>query len=128
MSDNQNAQKDEDSPLSDKQRARSTTDSNRPIWPRRRGRKRRRKTCLNFGKIYEIFPGMNTEVLCQLSEVSELLPSKVRDLVTGAAAVQIAAFMNLAEEARQQRKKRGGQHQSHSKDAYVRSRGSHSHQ
>ena len=60
---------------------------------------------MNFGKVFEIFPGMNTEVLCQLSELSELLPSKARELVPEASAVQIAAFMNLAEDARQQRKK-----------------------
>ena len=48
---------------------------------------------------------MNTEALCKLSELSEWLPSKVRELVPEASAVQIAAFMNLAEDARQQRKK-----------------------
>ena len=60
---------------------------------------------MNFGKVFEIFPGMNTEVLCQLSELSEWLPSKVRELAPEASAVQIAAFMNLAEDARQQQKK-----------------------
>ena len=44
-------------------------------------------------------------VLCQLSELREQLPFKVRELVPGASAVQIAAFMNLVEEARLQRKK-----------------------
>ena len=58
---------------------------------------------MNFGKVFEIFPGMNTEVLCQLSELSEPLPYKVRELVPEASAVQIAAFINLAEDARQQR-------------------------
>ena len=60
---------------------------------------------MNFGKIFEIFPGMDTEVLCKLSELSERLPSKVRELVPEASPVQIAAFMNLAEDARQQRMK-----------------------
>ena len=48
---------------------------------------------------------MNTEVLCQLSELGEWLPSKVRELAPEASAVQIAAFMNLAEDARRQQKK-----------------------
>ena len=48
---------------------------------------------------------MDTEVLCKLSELSEWLPSKVRELVPEASPVQIAAFMNLAEDARQQRMK-----------------------
>ena len=60
---------------------------------------------MNFGKVFEIFPGLNTEVLCQLAELTEMLPSKVRELAPEASAVQIAAFMNLAEDARQQQKK-----------------------
>ena len=60
---------------------------------------------MNFGKVFEIFPGASTEVLCQLAELRDLLPSKVKELGPEASALQIAAFMNLAEEARQQRKK-----------------------
>ena len=60
---------------------------------------------MDFGKIFEIFPGLDTMVLCQLSELRQRLPSKVRELVPEASAVQIAAFMNLVEDDRQQRKK-----------------------
>ena len=60
---------------------------------------------MNFGKVFEIFPGVDTRVLCTLSELSERLPSKVRALVPEASAVQIAAFMNLVEEARNQQRK-----------------------
>ena len=60
---------------------------------------------MNFGKIFEIFPSVDTMVLCKLSELPKRLPSKVRELVPEASAVQIAAFMNLVEEARQQQKK-----------------------
>ena len=104
MSIDQNAQRDGDRAVLSNRNS-SSTSSNQLIWPRRRGRKRKRTSSLNFGKIYEIFPGMDTSVLCQLSELEERLPSKVRELVPEASAVQIAAFMNLVEEARQQRKK-----------------------
>ena len=109
MSNDKNAQLEEDSPEPDNQNASSTvavsTDSNQPIWPRGRGKKRKGRISLNFGKIFEIFPGMDTMVLCRLSELQERLPSKVRELVPEASAAQIAAFMNLVEEARQQQKK-----------------------
>ena len=109
MSNDQNAQRDVDSAVQGNRNSNSTsavsTDSNQPIWSHRRVRKRKRTSSLNFGKIFEIFPGMDTMVLCQLSELKERLPSKVRELVPEASAVQIAAFMNLVEEARQQRKK-----------------------
>ena len=48
---------------------------------------------MNFSKVYEIFPELSTDILCQLSELEEVLPSKVRQLVPGASAVQIAAFL-----------------------------------
>ena len=104
MSDNQNDKGDEQSTS-------STTDSeeNRPILSLEalgRQKKRSRKTCLNFGKVFEIFPGKDTKVLCQLAELSELLPSRVRALVPEASAVQITAFMNLVEDTRRQRKRR----------------------
>ena len=52
---------------------------------------------MNFTKVYEIFPELGTDILCQLSELEEVLPSKVRQLVPDASAVQIAAFLQLAE-------------------------------
>ena len=52
---------------------------------------------MNFTKVYEIFPELGTDILCQLSELEEVLPSKVRQLVPEASAVQIAAFLQLAE-------------------------------
>ena len=71
-------------------------------------KKRRRKTYINFAKIYEIFPGQDTSILCQLSELEEILPSSVYQLVPEASAVQIAAFLQLAEnEQRAQKEKRG---------------------
>ena len=52
---------------------------------------------MNFSKVYEIFPELGTDILCQLSELEEVLPSKVLQLVPEASAVQIAAFLQLAE-------------------------------
>ena len=89
MNNDQNAQREEDSQGQENQNSSAY----------------KRKSCLNFGKIFEIFPSMDTLVLCKLAELRERLPSKVRELVPDASAVQIAAFMNLVEEARQQQEK-----------------------
>ena len=52
---------------------------------------------MNFAKVYEIFPELGTDMLCLLSELEDILPSKVHQLVPEASAVQIAAFLQLAE-------------------------------
>ena len=67
-----------------------------PIEPTRRQKKRRRKTYIDFAKVYEIFPEQGTDILCQLSELEEVLPSGVHKLVPTASPVQIAAFLQLA--------------------------------
>ena len=44
-------------------------------------------------------------MLCKLSELEEILPSKVRELVPKASALQIAEFLKLAEDTATNRKK-----------------------
>ena len=83
----------------------TSTSSDSFILPRRRGRKRGRKTYLDFGKVFEVFPELDTDVLCKLSELDDIVPSKVRRLVPEASAVQIAAFMRLVEDTIQKQKK-----------------------
>ena len=51
---------------------------------------------MDFEKVFEIFPELDTQVLCQLSEMEEILPSEVYKLAPGASAVQITAFLRLA--------------------------------
>ena len=52
---------------------------------------------VNFAKVFEIFPELDTDILCKLSELEEIRPSAVLELVPGASPVQIAAFLQLAE-------------------------------
>ena len=47
--------------------------------------------------MYKIFPELDTDVLCKLSEMEDIRPSKVRELVPEASAAQIAAFLRIAE-------------------------------
>ena len=107
MSDNQNDEMGEDGhePEEPGSGADASTSSDSYILPRRRGRKRGRKTYLDFGKVFEVFPELDTDVLCKLSELDDIVPSKVRGLVPEASAVQIAAFMRLVEDTIQKRKK-----------------------
>ena len=90
-SNNQNAEMDEGSPVPEEPGSGSATsasdESDQPISPRGR-RKRRRKTYVYFVKVFEIFPGMDTDVLCKLAELDDIVPSKVRGLVPEASAVR----------------------------------------
>ena len=44
----------------------TSTSSDSFILPRRRGRKLERMTYLDFGKVFEVFPELDTDVLCKL--------------------------------------------------------------
>ena len=108
MSNIQNAEMDIGSPVPEEpssSAAISSSDSDKPILRLKRGKKRRKSSYVDFGKVYEIFPGMDTKVLGKLSELDDIIPSKVIELVPEASAVQITAFMKLAEDTAQKRKK-----------------------
>ena len=68
----------------------------KPIWPAGR-RKRRRLRYLNFSKFAGIFPEASTSVVCRLSEMVEMAPSKVMEIVQDATTAQIGDFLQMAE-------------------------------
>ena len=75
----------------------SESDS-KPIWPVGR-RKRRRLRYLNFSKVAGIFPEASAAVVCRLSEMVEIAPSKVMEVVPDASTAQIGDFLQLAEKS-----------------------------
>ena len=107
MSENQNEEMDEGSSSAEKSEANTSNGESEDqlIWPRGRGRKQRRITYLNFAKVFEIFPELNTDILCKLAELRDIRPSRVRGIVPDASAVQIAAFLQLAEDTATSRKR-----------------------
>ena len=67
-----------------------------PILPPIR-KKRRRITYVDFSKVAQIFPEASTKVLCKLSEMPVLAPSKVLEIVPDASKEQIGEFLKVAE-------------------------------
>ena len=60
-------------------------------------KKRRRITYVDFSKVAQIFPEESSKVLCELSEMPVLAPSKVLDIVPNASQEQIGDFLKVAE-------------------------------
>ena len=98
MIENQNEEQNESVRSIDSQDGNGTDSESddKPIWPDR-PKKRRRITQLNFARVTEIFPEQQADVHCKLSELENIRPSKVLELVPGASSAQIAAFLCLAE-------------------------------
>ena len=92
MNENQNEERNDRSRSA--KRSGSNNDNsesdNEPIEPNRR---RQSMTSLNFAKVMGIFPELDTDVLCKLSKLSDKRPSKVLELIPGASALQIGAFL-----------------------------------
>ena len=69
---------------------------NSPVLPPIR-KKRRRITYVDFSKVTQIFPEASTKVLCELSEMPVLAPSKVLEIAPNASKEQISEFLKVAE-------------------------------
>ena len=67
-----------------------------PILPPIR-KKRRTIPYVDFSKVAQIFPEASTKVLCKLSEMPVLAPSKVLEIVPDATKEQIGEFLKVAE-------------------------------
>ena len=58
----------------------------------------------HFKKVFEIFPELDTDVLCKLSEMVVISPSKVLKLVPNTSPAQLAEFLSVAEDSVSRRK------------------------
>ena len=105
MSENQNEKVDQEVIPVEEINADSTTiDSDGEVILPPRRKKRRRAVYLDFKKVFEIFPELDTDVLCKLSEMVVISPSKVLKLVPNTSPAQLAEFLSVAEDSVSRRK------------------------
>ena len=50
---------------------------------------------LNFKEVFSIFPDVNLAVLCKLSELRDISPTKILSLVPSATKQQMSMFLQL---------------------------------
>ena len=99
-------------------------ESDRPIVTLRR-QKRRRRSYMDPALILEAFPQIDPDVLCQLSELKQITPSKVLALVPNASSEDIADFFTKVKgrantsPAREQRNKSRSVHRGGSKSSLL---------
>ena len=99
-------------------------ESDRPIIPVRR-QKRRRRSYIDPSLILQAFPQIEPDVLCKLSELKQVTPSEVLALVPNASSEDIADFFaklkgsaNISP-AREQRNKSSSGHRGGSKPSLL---------
>ena len=61
-------------------------------------KKRERVSFLNWTKVAEVFPELDNRTLCHLTEMDDIRPTTVLDLVPGSSRAQIGAFLQIAED------------------------------
>ena len=69
-------------------------------------KKRERVSFLNWTKVAEVFPELDNRTLCHLTEMDDIRPTTVLDLVPGSSRAQIGAFLQIAEEKKKQSPRR----------------------
>ena len=76
----------------------STSDSdNQPILEITPN-KRERGRFLNQDNVAEVFPELDIGTLCKLTEMEDIRPSTVLELVPGTSRAQMGAFLQIAED------------------------------
>ena len=61
-------------------------------------KKRERVSFLNWTKVAEVSPELDNRTLCHLTEMDDIRPTTVLDLVPGSSRAQIGAFLQIAED------------------------------
>ena len=88
-------------------------ESDRPICPPRK-KKRRRRSYIDPSLILEVFPQIEPDVLCKLSEQKQISPSVVLALLPNASSVEIAELFTKLKGRSQKSPGREQRHQSRS--------------
>ena len=73
----------------------SDTDRDTSGRSSQRSSKRSRRSYVPPSLLLEVFPGVEPEILCKLSELDPPTPSKLLALVPGASSTEIAEFFDL---------------------------------